>query len=320
MQRVRALGVAGCLAMACEDAHLADVFLDRRLAVMRPLSAAVHGGVVRISGAGTAFAPEGLERVWGRLLPHYFDLARRTAGLDRDGLLVLHSVHAALSAGVLLAPKLFAQHWRDLWRDAGRRGLLANPHVRMQLAILGSHVGQTGPHVDWLCDARVHAFDLADTLCFVRRDTSEEILDQTAASIRGEPVDSERWTSALANAPTASWLRLAEYVRACTRFSGHISNEGQALMVLSWVEDIAQRRLILQQGDGSDEAVRQLCRALRRIESVQTLSKSRFHRVIKRLRAGPVRDRLVYLWYDSYTPPSTPEANGFDGSGESDAV
>jgi hypothetical protein len=299
MLRASYMGVAGSLLLAgSEDAYV-DLLFHPEFARMRPQSAPVHNRLMHILGTEGEISPAVLERIWDKVLPRWLDLARRARFLDRDRLLVIQSGLMALFLGPAILNEHFEHGWRHLWKEAKRRGILDNPHLRMQLAIMGSYAGRCGPHVDWLMDPRLRSFDVADTLCYVRRDRSPLLLDQTAASIRGDTPSDARWNALVESAPLSTWRRLADYVRACMRFKGHFSNEGLVLMVLCWVEDIAQRGLILREGDGSSSEVRQLLAELRRIESVEILEKSRFWKVIEGTPDGPVRQRLVGLWKEN---------------------
>lgn len=298
LQRQRALAAAGTLSLVHRDPTYADVLISPEFARLRPYSAAVHTRALHLASETDAFAEAETEVVLGRVLPRYVDLVRRASTLGRDDLLAIHALQAAMTLRFHLfhGPQV-RDAWRYLRAELRRAGVLDHPSTRLWIAIVGSHAGESGPHVDWLLSPHLHDFDLADTLCFVRKDASEDLLDQTAAIIRGGDTSSSRWRPVAYDAPTSAWLRLADYVCACSRMSVHCSSEGQVLMVLSWVEDL-QRRLasMTREVEGVRAATGPLLLALRRIESVQILEKNRFHRVLSQASSGVLRERLKTLW------------------------
>jgi hypothetical protein len=196
--------------------------------------------------------------------------------------------------------------------------VLENPSSRLWVHISGSHADEASGHVEWLLDPRTHDFDLADTLCFVRKDLSDDLLDQTAAIVRGDSPGSFQWRAAIDEAPASSWFRLAEYVRACSRMNVHCTNEGQVLMVLSWVEEL-QRRFAERAIPGVRQGAAKLFEALLAIESVKKLERSRFSRVLGRAPKGRVQDRLVELWQRTRLPAHAADPEGRSDSGDAGA-
>jgi hypothetical protein len=306
IQRQRSLAVAGTIALIHENPEYTDVLLDPSFARFRPYSAATHTRLLHLAEAKGAFPASGVDAVWSRTLPLYIDLARRVQALSRDELLVLHSLQVAMSPGFhVVDPRRAREFWTHMRGEFRRYGVLDNASSRLWAWICGSHTGACEPHVDWLLDSRTHDFDLADTLCFVRRDHSEEVLDLTAAIVRGDTLSAWRWRPAIEEAPVSSWLRLAEYVRSCSRMNVHCLNEGQVLMVLSWVEDIQRHLSVLGAGAPDlDRPAAALRRAFNQIESVQILEKNRFLRVLASAPKGRARERLAALWQPSGPRPA----------------
>lgn len=292
-RRQRALAIAGAIALAYEEPDRLGALFDPALGALHGYSAQVHTRMIHLAETQGAFPERQVERVWESSLSRYLELGRRIPVLERNELLAFQLLQVIMAPGFHLVDRGRAREfWRYLVAEARRHGVWENPSCRLWLSISGSHVGEPGPHVDWLLDRRNRAFDLADTLCFVRRDCSESLLDETAAVVRGDTLDPARWHPVIEEAPRSSWLRLGEYVRACSRMSVHCQNEGQVLMVLSWVADIHRH---LGAGGTLRHEQARLLRSLRRIDSVQVLEKNRFLDAIAH-SSSDTRGQLEALW------------------------
>ena len=225
--------------------------------------------------------------------------ARRLTRLPAEEVLLVHSALCLLFAGPLLYGKSFHPEWSELWRRARRWRLLDNPHLRMQLALMGSYVGDCRAHVAWLMDERARSHEITDTLCFTRRDVSPSLRDATARHIRGGrlPLGAALFEAA----PASSVRHLVDYVRTCMRSPHHLESEGLTLMLLTWVDETSN--LLCRLGERSlafEEDIKSLALALRKLEHVQVMEKSRFWRLLDRTRAGPGRERLQALWRKAY--------------------
>ncbi len=299
-QRQRGLAAAGALAIAYEDPDALPALLTPAFAELRPYSAQVHTRMLHLAEHHGAFSSARSEALWNTALARYVDLGRRAHALDRDGLLALQTLQMVMAPSFHLLPREHARSFfRQLLQEARRTGLWDNPSCRLWIAISGSHAGEPGHHVDWLLDSRTRAFDLVDTLCFVRRDAPEDLLELSAMLVRGDTLTADRWAPAVEDAPLAVWMRLAEYVRSCSRMAVHCQNEGQVLMVLSWVGDLHRR---VRGGGSLRPGTLRLFQALRAIESVQIVEKNRFLDVLSS-SSPKVRDTLGQLWRLSAEPP-----------------
>jgi hypothetical protein len=294
--RASYLATASALLLGGDEPELGDLAFEPDFARLRPSSASVHTRLVYLSDNFGAPSERSMGRYWDRALPRFLALCERIPTLDADGLLCFHGAVTGLLLGPVLRGRAFEPAWRELWKISQRRGILSNPYVRVWLAMMGSYVGHPGPHVEMLMDPRMRTLDLLDALYYARRDRSASLLDATTRMIRGEVVHPDTTSELLAEMPRSAWLRLGDYVRACTRMRSHFNNEGLILMLLSWVEAIARTGLILARQDGTTRDVTALVGSLKRIESVQAIESSRFWRVVGRTADGPVKGALVSMW------------------------
>jgi hypothetical protein len=300
-QRTSSLATASALLLGGDAPELADLVFEPDFARLRPSSAGVHTRLVYLTDTfGPPSAPS-LARFWEGAVPRFLALCQRIPMLDADGLLCFHGAMNGLLMGPIWHPREFQSAWRDLWKACRKRGILGNAYVRIWLAMMGSYVGEPDAHVEMLMDPRVRSMDLLDGLFYARRDRSPALLRAAAGMVRGEVVGAERTGDFIAEMPRAAWLRLGDYVRACTRMATHFHNEGLILMLLSWVEAMARTGLLLAKEEGTTRDVAALVASLKRIESVQALESSRFWRVLGQTPEGPVRERLISMWNASFS-------------------
>jgi hypothetical protein len=296
LSRTTALAVAACALGATEHDDLTEAFLAPDFGTLRPLSAQVHS---KLAYLATRRKPsfEGLERSFARGRERLFAIAPELEGLSRNDVLSLQSALMLMLIGPIVYRGAFEAHWRSTWSQAQRAGILDNEHVRMQLAVMGTYVGRCGPHVEWLLESRSRRREMADVYCFVRRDDGDDLLELSANHVRGLELDP---LDALYPPKPLSTVRLLlRYVRTCLRDPTHFTNEGQALMLLYWIADVAKhigdlRRVATREelGKVTDE--------LGATERVMTIEKARFWRIHDRLENGIVRRVLLDLWKTSF--------------------
>jgi hypothetical protein len=300
LARGTALAVAACGLLAAEHDEFASTFLSPDFATLRPLSARVHSKFVYLM-AQRPPTRGALERLWSHGMRRLFEVAPSLSDAPRDETLSVHAALTLMFSGPLAYGPAFETSWRQAWQRAEREGLLDNQHLRMQLAVMGTHVGQPGPHLDWLLEARSRPHEMADIYCFVRKDDSEDLLELNAKHIRGGEIDP---LDALYPPKPLSTVRLVlRYVRTCMRDTSHFSNGGQALMLLYWVADVARHIGELQRVS-SPEETRSIMDELRATEHVMLIEKARFWSVHDGLEPGPLRERLVELWGTRCSDPA----------------
>jgi hypothetical protein len=302
LRRSRATAVAACLALGARDEDLARFVFDPRFARLRPFSAHSHTRCLHLAATRGYLDQSACESLWELGLPRFLERARRVGSLGDDDGLVINSALCTLFLGPVLHAAHFGAVWKDLWREAGRLGLLDNPYFRMQLAVIGTYAGQCGPQVDWLMQDGNGSLELADAFALVRLDRGPELLRQDAARLRGDTKVAEALVAE--GQDPAVLTRLAAYVRACMRDTHNFCNEGQALMLLHWTEGIAKQLRENRCQAALDAEVTRLFQGLERIERVQRIEKSRFFRIWDRMSAGPAKDHLSRLWHQSYTQAS----------------
>jgi hypothetical protein len=296
--RTSYLATASALMLGGDEPELANLAFEPDFARLRPSSSSVHTRLLYLAETFGVPNQRSFSRLWDRSLPRFLTLCQRIPTAGPDELLCFHGAVNGLLLGPVLHGRAFEPAWRELWRASQRRGILVNPYVRIWLAMMGSYVGHPSHHVEMLMDARVRAMDLLDGLYYARRDRAAPMLLSSARLVRGE-IWGERTQELIAEMPRPAWLRLGDYVRACTRMRTHFHNEGLILMLLSWVEAMARTGLILARQDGTTRDVAALVRMLKRIESVQAIESSRFWRVLGETPAGPVREALLSMWNSS---------------------
>ncbi len=290
--RAMALAITACGIYAPDDDEMAAAFLSPELATLRPLSARVHGKFNYLVSRAPP-TPAMLERSWTLGMDRLFELVPRLATLTRDEVLSVQAALCLMFIPAILQGSDWARHWKSAWSSARKRRLLDNPHIRMQLSIMGSYVGECGPHVAWLLDARSRNREMADAYCFVRDDVTTDLLEVNALNIRGEEVDPIR--ALYRPRPLSTVRRLLKYVRSCMREQMHFTNEGLVLMLLYYVRDVArhldQLRAVCAPGE-----VGMVQTELQVVERVMVLEKARFWRAHDTLEDGPARTALVEFW------------------------
>jgi hypothetical protein len=295
--RNRTTAVMGAMALAARETEFARLMLGPEIARLRPYSAAHHMKVIHLAETTPAFSRRDCEALWELGAGHLLRLGRRGGATDGGSQMVVGNILCTLFVGPGLHGAAFADEWRSLWKAAKRAGLLQSRFYHLQLSMMGSFVGDCGHHVDWLMNPRNWSFEMADILGFVRRGIGNQALSGDIDRIN----DRQNEATSLSQLADSTVLgQLATYVRGVMRDSHHFSNEGQALMVLIWIESLA-RHLQANGSHDLDEDMTRLFVGLEKIERVQQLEKSRFFRLWEPLSGGPVKDRLIRLWSRSYT-------------------
>jgi hypothetical protein len=305
--RSRTSAVVASFALAARgEKEFSDFILSPAVARLRPLSAQHHTKFAHFTETTGTFSKDDCERLWNLGAPKLVDLGRRARTLGPDDLLVISSALCTVLLGVIFHPEVFAPGWRSLWKQAARHGLLENRWLRLQLSYMGVFAGHCQHYVDWTFDRQNHDREMADTFGFVRHDLSDELLAADVAHIRGD--HRKPWDLLLSRAPLSTLNHLAQYVRACMRDVRHFHNEGHALMLLGWTEDVATRCRSLGKELQLEDDLTALFHGLQRIERVQQIEKSRFFRIWERTPATPVREQLMRLWSRSFTAKGAPPA------------
>jgi hypothetical protein len=148
LTRNRATAVLGAFALAPREKQYASLIFSPDLARLRPYTAVHHLKLLHLASTKGAFAQGDCEALWELGVPRLMQIARRGTGATDDDLLVIGNILCTLFAGAVLHPSAFADEWRTLWRQAGRRGLLRSRFFHLQLAMVGTFTGHCGPHVD----------------------------------------------------------------------------------------------------------------------------------------------------------------------------
>jgi hypothetical protein len=248
--------------------------------------------VVHVSGADC-------EKLWELSAGGLLEALRRRVR-SRDESLVVGSFLYGLLVCSIMHSHAMAGAWKELWtRDN------YCPFMRRQLALVGSYVGDSTPHLDWLMDDKNRDLEMAYALCFVRRDLADDLLDCESAYIRDVCRSAER--SPAVRTAVAPLNLLAGHIRACMRDPHHFQNAGHALMLLLWADTLAARLQDLARSGRQPDELAKLAEELERLERVQHLEKNRFFRICERSQR-PVSERLMQLWSRSYTRRQTPSA------------
>lgn len=297
--RARRIGIIGSAISAAGCAEFETFVQSEAYGTLRPLAAEYQSTFWHLLEEFPEVCAQSVGRLWELGVKRLFYLAQRTSQASRAELLSMQGALTLLYAGPLAQGIAFRDRWLDLWSEVKRKGYLQNRYLRMQLAIMGTYVGECGSHVDWMLDKDLRNFDLADTFLFVRRDGCDKILDQTAMLIRG---DSLVATNCLSPARPMSTLRhLGNYIKMCMRSTNHFANEGQVLMLLGYVEYLWMRSNGLPQDQEFIGDTKGLFAVLQQIECIELLEKSRFWSVFERTQGTPVRDELMRLWQRTLT-------------------
>ena len=281
------------VAMAIEDKNAANVFLSPSFVKLRPLSAGAHRALQDMTQTRYPLSASQGEKLWNLGASKLYDLALRLDSLQRDELLCIHSALFGMYAGSFLFGNHLAPAWRDFMKMARGSGILRHRHLVMQLAIVGAQTGECGHLVDWTLDPGSRALDWADVLLCVREDYSEDLLDSTALSICGEQLDPLRCLYGRNNVSTLT--HMAAYARFCMMNQGHFANEGQMLMVLSWVHELCRFATPAQRANLVRPAV-PLLKSIAKIRSVQIRRSGRYQRTVESLTPSRVRRQIESWW------------------------
>ena len=295
--RARNLALMGCLVRATEDRRFERLFFSPGFASLRPYSAGPYAKIEFLALSGLV-PVTGWDHLWARAADEVLGCARDLAQASSERLLVAHASVAAMFAALFFGGEKVAREWRRTLARAQRAGCLAQPWFRMQLTMMGSFIDVCGPHVEWLLDPQARRMEVADVACFVRRDDSPRLNDLVCANVRGQPA---KLREALYPVNPASTINhLLHYARRCLRNPAFFRNEGLALMVLTWLEEVSAFLGRLAPDDAIETAsVRE---ALLKVQRVQVMEKARFWSICDRLRPGRVRRKLIELWHQPLSP------------------
>lgn len=293
--RARDLGIAACLVSATEDQEYLDLWFSPAFAFLRPYSSGPYAKLEHLAASGHVGDPAGWERIWER---GYREIVVRARALQRlEDALVVHASIAAMFIALIVAPARLAGAWPGVWRDAQRRRLLSNPYFRMQLALMGAFAGECGPHLEWLMTPSSLRLELADVLCFVRRDSSLELLNLIATNVRGRP---HRPRACLYSVQPASTVNaLLHYARRCLRSPAFLMNGSLCLMVLTWIDETARLVRSLDADDPVRDQLPSIKDSLRRVQKVQVMEKARFWEICGAMTPGATQARMLALWAKS---------------------
>jgi hypothetical protein len=294
LRRIRGLAVAGSYLLACDHPEAVQTLLEPGFTALRPWSPLVFTRLRYLIDLESTVRTRSTEALWNSAAAEVLVLATRLPKVSAEEVLRFEGALAGLHAAALIAGPALPNCWEALWSGAEDRGLLQHPFVRMRLSSLGSRMGRCDSHVEWLMEPRARAFDLADSLRFVRTDGAEEVLEQVVASARCRQDEVAAWVAVVSDHPLGTWLRLAEHVRTCMRTRGEFDNPGLVLMVLNWVGAL---RAYAGARRGRPPSVRaRLLRELAKIDAVKAIEVRRFRAVLAGVPEGALRRRLVQLW------------------------
>lgn len=308
LTRARSTAMAGALLLATEDDVVRELVLSRELVRLRPYSAETQLKAMSLTPLLQGLTMTGCLVLFEHAFARLLELGSRVRVLPQIEVLRIDSCLSCMYVGPIVFGPAFRGPWCDAYRTAQRDGLLENPHIRLLIAMMGSWVGESEPHIAWLLDHSLRDYDMAESYCFVRRDTGDDLFRTLAAVARGARLDPVQCL--LPGRAAATVRGLIEYLLACLRDPSYLSSPGHLLMLLSGVED-AQRHVARMRREGTvvcDEE--HLFDALRRFERVQQLEKRSFWSLCDELPEGALKARLLELW----TRDSTLGATTREGS------
>jgi len=240
VRNAQGVALAGALLLAAEEPSHADLLFApeltaRNMSSVGFLSPLVMGrlDVLRQECLSN---PEvlnrytlGFERLWHEALRR---LTRLTANIDTassDEMAVIPTcIHVMFAVARILGPSA-ADMWQTSWAEAGRNGLLQNPYIRREFAVIGAYAGEDSALAEYSSQESRNPRELAQILLFVDGGTGSKLsFEEIVKGGHAHAINEAREHS------ETFGNNLADYIGRCLK-SERYNNDGLVLMVMQWI-------------------------------------------------------------------------------------
>jgi hypothetical protein len=281
--------------LATEDESFAELVLTPQFGDLHPYNPECWTKLEHLLRNGHVGNEAGWSKLWDRAADLWISEGLRIPHIPTERLGIFNSLISISGALAVIHGEAYRARWRALWTKACESGAVNHPYLKINLAILGSHVGEGDAHMEYLLSREHNQLELADLLLFVRTDRSPELPELFARLVRNQP--GELVDYLLPSRPAASLNRLFRFIRTTMRRKANFSSPSLVFATLGWAgAGIDLARELARDGVISERDRAVLERSLQAAEQVQVMEKNRFWDIVEQLPAGPLRKQVEKLW------------------------